>query len=274
MSMPGEGEKTATGGQGAESSLEKIFEVIDRETGFEVEYYDEKHLERRISARMHRTSASNYREYLDLLRKDNIEQSLLIEQLSVNVTGFFRDPDVWSSIGDVVERIDEPIEAWSAACSDGREPYSLSMLLDSKGIEHETLATDIDPESLETAYKGVYESLRTNDIADQVSEFDPSMLGYLSEDEKRYEVTGIKENVRFREHDLVADGPVPPKDLVMCRNLFIYIDEEYRDEVYETLYESLKEGGYLVIGKSESVPRSMRGDFETVDSENRIYARL
>jgi chemotaxis protein methyltransferase CheR len=274
MSMPGEGEKTATGGQGVESSLEKIFEVIDRETGFEVEYYDEKHLERRISARMHRTSASNYREYLDLLRKDNIEQSLLIEQLSVNVTGFFRDPDVWSSIGDVVERIDEPIEAWSAACSDGREPYSLSMLLDSKGIEHETLATDIDPESLETAYKGVYESLRTNDIADQVSEFDPSMLRYLSEDEKRYEVTGIKENVRFREHDLVADGPVPPKDLVMCRNLFIYIDEEYRDEVYETLYESLKEGGYLIIGKSESVPRSMRSDFETVDSENRIYARL
>lgn len=261
------------GETGEDRYLEEILEEIDRQTGFEVEHYDRRHLERRISARMHRTDASSHAEYLGLLERKEGELDELVESLSVNVTGFFRDPDVWSAVSELVEGIDEPVEAWSAACSDGREPYSLGMLLESKGIRYDILATDIDEESLETAYKGAYESLRTSDIGDQISEFDTDMLSYVTEEDGRYEVTGVNRNVSFREHDLIGDGPVPPKDLVMCRNLFIYIDPKYSDEIYTTLMDSLNEGGYLVIGKSESVPRSLRSEFELVDRENSIYVR-
>ncbi|MCX2818415.1 protein-glutamate O-methyltransferase CheR [Haladaptatus sp. F3-133] len=256
-----------------DSYLDEVLGVVDRASGFEIEYYDRRHLERRVSARMHRTEASEYSEYLNLLEQSVEEREALIESLSVNVTGFFRDPSVWSAVSEIVEDIGKPVEAWSAACSDGREPYSLSMLLERDGIEHEILASDIDEKSLETAYKGVYNSLQTSDINDQISGFDPEMLGYISEENGRYEVNDLIKNITFREHDLIADGPMPRKDIVMCRNLFIYIDPKYSESVYETLKSSLKEGGYLIIGKSESVPRTLRDELELIDRGNSIYVR-
>ena len=257
-----------------ERSFKNILNIIEKETDFEVEYYDRSHLERRISARMHRTKASDYREYLNLLRRDDIEKDLLVEQLSVNVTGFFRDPSVWSQIKKLIRNIDEPVKAWSAACSDGREPYSLSMLLSNGNIRHNITATDIDEESLETAYRGVYESLRTSDIVEQISEFNSDLLEYVKEtDEGKFKVKDVNRNVEFKEHDLIADGPMPPKDMVFCRNLFIYIDRKFRENVYSTLTESLKSGGYLIIGKTESLPRNVSEDFSTFDRENRIYVK-
>lgn len=258
------------------SAFQKILDFIGDETDFEVEYYNESYLERRVDARMHRTSASTYEEYLDLLREDEIEPGLLVEHISVNVTGFFRNPEVWRSIDDLAERhLGSYVEAWSAACSDGREAYSLSMLLKRRNISHDILATDIDTETLKTAYEGEYNSLTMNDIESEVSEFDTSMNDFLVEAEgNRYQVNGLRRNVEFREHDLIADGPVPPKDLVLCRNLLIYLEPTLRNEVYDTLYKSLEEDGFIVLGKSESLPKEMNEKFEPFDRSNRIYKKV
>lgn len=258
------------------SAFQKILDFIGGETDFEVDYYNESHLKRRVDARMHRTSASTYEEYLNLLKEDDIESGLLVEHLSVNVTGFFRNPDVWRSIDDIAENhLGSYVEAWSAACSDGREAYSLSMLLERRNISHDILATDIDAETLKTAYEGRYDSLTMNDIEEEVSEFDRSMMDFLVEEEgNSYQVNGLRRNVEFKEHNLIADGPVPPKDLVLCRNLLIYLEPSLRAEVYDTLYHSLEEGGYLVIGKSESLPREIGEKFEAVDRPNRVYRKI
>jgi chemotaxis protein methyltransferase CheR len=79
--------------------------------------------------------------------------------------------------------------------------------------------------------------------------------------------------VTFENHDLINDGAKSGFDLVVCRNLFIYIDNGYKEEMLETISESLRPGGYLVIGKAETIPPNLKSDFTILDGRMRIYQR-
>ncbi len=84
----------------------------------------------------------------------------------------------------------------------------------------------------------------------------------------------VREQVTFGTHDLIRDEAESEKDLLLCRNLLIYIDTAYKTPLFETLQASLREGGYLVLGKTESVPPECRDAFEPVAKRSRIYRYL
>lgn len=261
------------------SAFDDVLEYIETETTFASSYYDESYLDRRISARMRRTKTDSYEAYLDLLREDPSEQAELLDTLSVNVTSFFRDEKVWRALEAVVESLadrNRSIAIWSAACADGREPYSLAMLLLDAGIPARTvdiLATDIDENALDRARQGVYTSTRTTDLEDQLSFLD-APESYVEKDGDQIVISDdVKDLVTFDRHDLITGDPKDGFDLVLCRNVCIYLDTEYKRPILETVSRSLDDEGYLVLGQTETLPPDIKDDFEAADPRLRIYRR-
>ncbi|GAA0214635.1 CheR family methyltransferase [Halobaculum roseum] len=260
--------------------LQGVIEFVEDRVPFEPGYYNEAYLGRRIAARMQRRDADDHAEYRAILEDDDDEREALLDALTINVTGFFRDPDMWADLREVLRDLSEEngrggVDVWSAPCADGREPYSLSMLAaDDAEVDERRLritAVDISEEALDAARAGVYETTRTTDIGEELAPLsDPET--YVDQEENVFRVReSVKSRVAFEPYDLIRDGPKDDMDLVFCRNLLIYIDSEYKGRLFETLRDSLRPGGYLVLGKTETVPPDMREEFEPVAKRSRIY---
>lgn len=263
-----------------EDAFSRLLAFVEEELAFATSHYNDSYLDRRVSSRMRRTGCESYEAYFERLRDEPDEQRALLDAMSINVTGFFRNPDVWDGIRDVLRTLsaaNERVHVWSAACADGREPYSLSMLAhDDPRIDESAVhvvATDISESALETARNGVYEESRTVDLGDQL-EYLSGYRRYVEPDGGTYRIRDpVKRNVSFERHDLINGEAKSGFDLVICRNLFIYIDNEYKREMLGTIARSLRREGYLVIGKAETIPPNLKSAFTVRDSRLRIYRR-
>lgn len=262
----------------AETGLQQVLDQVGESLAFDPDYYNEAYLSRRVAARMRRCDADDYGEYLGLLRADQAERDELMDALTISVTSFFRNPETWEAIAAVLRDLAASrrrVRCWSAACADGREPYSLAMLAESdpavtaRNVAIE--ASDISEPALAAARRGVYEDTRTSDLAGELAPVD-DLADYVERDGDSFAVGDrVKRRISFDRHDLVRDGAKPEKDLVLCRNILIYIDAEHKAAVFETLVESLATDGYLVLGKTETVPPGFRERLEPVDKRNRVY---
>lgn len=254
-----------------------LLSYIESETTFASSYYDDAYLDRRISARMRRTGSEDYTDYLDVLQDDADERDALLDTLSVNVTSFFRDTKVWKTLRDVIQELADDhntVNIWSAACADGREPYSITMLaldLGLKPSQFDVLATDIDEGALDRARNAVYRSTRTTDVEEQLSFLDdPTRFAEQDGDNFRI-ATEVRDQVTFKRHDLITGDPKDGFHLVFCRNVCIYIDKQYKRPILETVSKSVADDGYLVLGQTETLPRDLKEGFEAADPRLRIY---
>jgi chemotaxis protein methyltransferase CheR len=257
-----------------------LLDYIERDLEFESGFYNDAYMDRRITARMRRTGHDDYSAYQRLLSSDTDEQEALMDSLSINVTGFFRNPEAWESLrGVLAELTDEHrrVRIWSAPCADGREPYSVAMLaLDDPDVAARRVnitATDINADILAEARDGCYETSKTADIAeelDPLDDFDP----YIDQDGDAFCVRDrVKDLVEFERHDLIRGEEKREFDLVLCRNLLIYIDSDYKVPIFETISGSLKTEGHLMIGMTETLPAAFRDRYEPVAKKHRIYKR-
>jgi len=267
--------------RGEGQGFEELLAFIERELDFESDFYNDAYLDRRITARMRRTNSEEYGEYQQLLTDNDEEQEALLDSLSINVTGFFRNPDAWEKLRLVLRELtadSRRVRIWSAPCADGREPYSVAMLaLDDDEIRErrvDILGTDINAEILAAARAGVYETSQTSDIAEELEPLDDSAR-YVDRDDDRFTVRdNVKELVTFEQHDLIRGESKSEFDLVLCRNLLIYIDSSYKVPIFRTIRGSLRAGGYLMIGMTETLPTECRDDFEPAHKQQRIYRRV
>ena len=256
----------------------RVIRHIQDEVEFEPEYYNPDYLDRRITARMRRQEVEEYDDYLEILQSDSREKEALMDSLTINVTNFFRNQEMWEALRPVLRDLTDEhrrVRVWSAPCADGREPYSVSMLArDDRRIDDDRLTivgTDISDEALENAREGTYETTRTTDIGEELSLLDDPEK-YVDVDDTTFTVKPeIRDEIRFERHDLIQDGPRRNCDLVFCRNLLIYIDSEFKIPIFETLTDSMQDGSYLVIGMTETIPQELRDDFEPVNKRCRIY---
>jgi chemotaxis protein methyltransferase CheR len=266
-------------GQG--QAFEDLLAFIEQELDFESDFYNDAYLDRRITARMRRTNSDEYGEYQRLLTDNPEEQEALLDSLSINVTGFFRNPDAWKKLRLVLRELtaeNHRVRVWSAPCADGREPYSVAMLaMDDPEIRErrlDVLGTDINPDILEAARAGVYETSQTSDIAEELEPLGDSSQ-FVDQEENRFTVKDrVKELVTFEQHDLIRGEAKSDFDLVLCRNLLIYIDSSYKVPIFQTIRGSLREGGNLMIGMTETLPTECRDDFEPAHKQQRIYRRV
>ena len=225
-----------------------------------------------------KVDANTYREYLDILETNAKEIDLLIDNLSINVTRFFRDKDLWATLEHKIlsQIIDSsrPTRIWSAGCAVGPEPYSLAILMfDKLKSVHRNrlhiLATDLRQEFLEQAQAGVY----SHHLLEEIT---PGKLQkyFKPITQELFQLSrNIRETVTFRKHDLRNPPPSRNFDLILCRNVLIYFSRSQAETLFQRFHSALKPYGYLVLGKCELVPIPVRHLFSVVDSKTRIYQR-
>ncbi len=263
----------------------KIKEQIFRKTKLDCQYYRDSYLQRRISSRMRNVGANDNAQYLDYLAKHPEEFKQLMDALTINVTNFFRDPDVFGFIErnvlpDILKKAqeeDRAVKIWSAGCSSGAEPYTLAMIvldaMQKRGHEQNVtvtiFASDIDDKSLKTAMEGEYSDEQVKGISSARLKkyFDRIDGGYLAKD-------NIKKLIQFKKRDLIKGIGFSPVDLILCRNVVIYFSVELKERLYKQFYMNLSQGGYLVLGKSEFLTGDPGKWFTSVDNSARIYKKM
>ncbi|MBN2028041.1 MAG: protein-glutamate O-methyltransferase CheR [Actinobacteria bacterium] len=217
----------------------------------------------RLSKRLRSLGIENFREYLDYVQENDAEFSIMLDCLTTNYTGFYREPQHFEFLTEVVfPQLDlaeqERIRFWSAGCSSGEEAYSVAIemkkgLSDIEKKDTLILATDISTRMLDVARTGVYEKDRLANCPPDVlrsffAHFGPEK-GVLYR--VRPEVAGL---VRFRHLNLVGPWPMKrPFDVIFCRNVMIYFDKATRRELVHRFWEALKPGGILIVGHCESL---------------------
>ena len=267
----------------ADPDLQMVMRRVARARGFSCEVYKESCLRRRINVRMRARGAHTLAAYAEILDRDGAEFDRLLQALTVNVTKFYRNPDTWHALAEdvvpeLVKRRYGAVRCWSAGCATGEEPYTLAMLLleeaRRKGVDSmdpRIDATDVDERCLAEAVAGRYRA-RSLDEAPA-----PLLARYLRDangTEPREVVPEVKAIVRFRSHNLTQEPPPrPPYDLVLCRNVVIYFDRPTQEALSQTIADALVPGGYLVLGKVETLFGDAVPRLRLVNVRERIYQK-
>ena len=228
---------------------------LKSKTDIDLDLYKEPQMKRRIGNLVTRSNAKSFVEYFENVAKDKDEFAAFIEYLTINVSEFYRTPDKFAKletdvIPDLLKRSSK-LNIWSAGCSIGAEPYSLSMIMKeiTPGKRHRILATDLDIEILAKAKKGVY---MENEIKSLSPERRQKYFDKLPDD--KYAVKeDVKSCIEFKRHNLLKDPFEKDFDLVLCRNVVIYFTEEAKDQLYTRFFEALKPGGILFVGATEAI---------------------
>ena len=261
--------------------LDKIFILVRSQTGHDFSYYKRTTIIRRIERRMAVNGIPNFPEYVRYLQSYPEESQALFKDLLIGVTNFFRDPDAFDAlkakaIPQLVEqrRRDEPVRIWVPGCATGEEAYSIAMLVQDyvaglkKDFDVQIFATDIDNRAIETARSGLYPGSIAADVR-------PEILGrYFSKEENgSYRVKkNIRDMVVFAVQNVIADPPFSKTDLITCRNLLIYLGPELQKKALSLFHYSLKNGGFLFLGTSETIGTSV-DLFSAVDRKWKLYKR-
>jgi chemotaxis protein methyltransferase CheR len=265
----------------SDTAFDRLLTYVDAELGFSTGAYNRDYLVRRVATRLRRTETDDYRAYHRFLQESPPERAALLDALSVNVTSFFRNPEVWESVRDALcdrtAATSGPIRVWSAACSEGREAYSVALLalsdpeIDDRRVE--IVGTDIKESVLEVARGGVYRTADPAGLAEELAWL-PEASDYLDwADDTMSLSPAVTRLVRFERRDLLTDRPFRDVDLLLCRNFLIYVDGSARDDLFATFADAVVPGGYLTLGMTETLPTSAREAFETVVGRRRVYRR-
>lgn len=227
---------------------------VHREYNIDLSAYKSKQLHRRIESLMKRSKVDSIEAYISLLKKDPAQTQKFLDFITINVTEFFRNPGVFEDFREKVEEYvkkgNRQLKIWSAACSIGSEPYSIAMMLDDmlRTKDYWILATDIDSTILERARKGEYTEPELKNVSSEYRE------KYFTRTDGLYTIKPeIKKRIIFRKHDLILDEYEMNFDIIVCRNVVIYFKQDVKDEMYKKFSRSLKKGGLLFVGSTESM---------------------
>ncbi|MBN1930299.1 MAG: PAS domain-containing protein [Desulfobacterales bacterium] len=262
------------------NEMQKIFALIRSATGHDFSHYKPSTIARRIERRLVVHQIKALSDYFLYLQKNPAEIDVLFKNLVIGVTSFFRDSEAYDLLSQQVlpellreKEPDTTLRFWVAGCSTGEEAYSLSMILSEamdKAKKHfnvQIFATDIDASALDIARKGIYsESIGADVSPERLDHFFIKEPGFFKVKKQ------LREMVVFSVHNIVKDPPFSRLDLVSCRNLMIYMDSVLQKKIIPLFHYSLKPGGILFLGTSESI-----GDntdiFQPLNSKWKIFER-
>ncbi len=260
--------------------MEELLELLRSKTGFNIYRYNSAMLLRRINRRMAANGAKDMKQYRDLVESSSSEAGVLIKDLFITVTGFFRDRQVFDAVAKLLHNLvkakhkHDSLRVWVAGCASGEEAYSIAILLAEelqllkKPLKIHIFATDVDNNNISIARKGIYS-------AQVVQNIPKSLLDkYFIKLNGQFQVnTVIRDLLVFAQHDLLADPPFSNLDFLCCRNVLIYFNKDSKRKLIESFHYALKAGGYLLIGSSESTGR---GDklFKPIDRKLKLYQQI
>jgi two-component system CheB/CheR fusion protein len=261
--------------------LSAILALLRARTKYDFRGYKKGTLQRRIERRMGLQQIDTVGRYLDFLRSHPAEVDQLFKDLLIGVTSFFRDAPAFEELATKVLAVlvrerdqDAPIRIWIPGCSTGEEAYSIAIVLAEQiaaaqsACRVQIFATDVDDDALEVARAGTYPESISLDLT-------PARLQrFFTRDDHRYTIAkSIRESVVFAVQNLTSDPPFSKLDLVSCRNVLIYLEQEMQERLLSLFHFALTPGGYLFLGSAEGVG-PLDELFTSISKRRRIFRRL
>ena len=263
-----------------EHHLNAILALLQKQAGIDFRDYKRATVDRRIQRRMLLHRHANLAAYAAHLETNTAEAMALYEDVLINVTGFFRDPDTFLALQNQVlpellasRSPGAPLRVWVPGCSTGQEVYSIAVCLVEavsnlpSPIPIQLFGTDLSDQVLAKARAGIYQENQLAEIPEERRRkfFTPVQNGFQV-------VKSIRELCVFARQNVCVDPPFSRLDLVSCRNLLIYLASEPQRHVVATLHHALKPGGYLMLGRSETL-RGFPELFSSVDKHHKFFKR-
>jgi two-component system CheB/CheR fusion protein len=266
----------------AAAPLQDIFALLQARTRHDFSLYKPSTLHRRIERRMAIHAIATLDHYAQFLRLNPHEIDLLFKELLIGVTNFFRDPAVWDHLRDAAlpqllarPGVEHKLRAWVVGCSTGEEAYSLAMVFSEAaerlpqphGFTLQIFASDLSPDAIASARRADYPASIASDVSAA------RLARFFTAHDTHYRINqSIRDMVLFAQHDVVLDPPFTKLDLIACRNLLIYFDATLQRRLLPLFHYSLRAGGLLLLGASETVGRSGHL-FAPIESKLRLYLR-
>ncbi len=256
-----------------EPGLVLLMAKIERR-GLSVSSYKEPCLRRRLAVRMRARGVHTFGDYARLLDEVPAEFDLLLDALTINVTRFFRNPETFALIRERVvpplAAMAGPVAVWSAGSATGEEPYSLAILFAAQAGRARVRidATDLDPGALAFLARAEYPASAVADVPKDL------MAQWFSPGPPFRVADAARRLVHPIRHDLTRDAaPAPPYQLIVCRNVVIYFDRATQEKLFERFFDALAPGGWLVLGKVETLFGRSRTLFKTEDARERLFRK-
>ena len=266
----------------SEEHLDYLLEKVYTTKGWDFRRYRRSSIKRCVERRI-AISKRSYHTYVELLDSEPLEFNHLFGHITIKVSEFFRDPEVFRRIEDYVIPMSlrrltvtgsTDLRIWSCGCARGEEPLSMAILINKRLKERgdkpdlKIFGTDIDESAVNSARNGVF-------IEDSLKNVDPYMRSQFFQASKSafQIIPQIRNLVTFGVHDIVSHIQLSRMDIILCRNLLIYFEKELQEKVFEKFYYSLKPGGFMVLGKSEVPPVRFRDNLIEVCKREKIYQK-
>jgi two-component system CheB/CheR fusion protein len=260
--------------------LNKIFLILRQGTGVDFSQYKPTTVRRRIGRRMVVHKIDTLSQYVKLLQHDRREVAALLEDMLINVTSFFRDPDVFETLKEkafstILEKHspDGPVRIWVPACSTGEEAYSMAIALAEcldHGQENRTIqifATDVSETAVEKARIGLYPESIASDVSRE------RLRRFFSRSDGGFQISKtIRDTCVFARQDVTRDPPFSRLDLISCRNLLIYMASTLQNRIIPAFHYALNPWGFLLLGSSETVGR-FSDLFALADRKHKLYRK-
>lgn len=265
---------------GEGTDLDKVCLSLRASTGVDFRLYKQATVRRRIARRMALQKVGSLNKYAQILKQNPEEAQSLAEDIFIQVTSFFRDPECFQALRKVVlaklgakRAAEDPIRIWVAGCSTGEEVYSIAMLLleelgeRANRIKIQIFGTDIQERAVEHARAGIYTETAIAGVS-------PARLKrFFVEADHGYQIQKfVRDLCVFAQHDLAKDPPFSRMDLISCRNVLIYMGPALQKRVLSVFQYALKPGGFLFLGTSESIS-DYSDAFTAADQKHRIFLR-
>jgi two-component system CheB/CheR fusion protein len=263
--------------------FEELLEYLNKSRACDFTGYKRASLMRRVHKRMGEVGVTGFEAYQDYLDVHSQEFAALFNTILINVTSFFRDPEAWEYLADVIvpqilasKTADSSIRIWSAGCATGEEAYSLAMILaEALGLEAccrqvNIYATDLDGQDLEQARQASYSADAVAAVPEPLREkyFDAASSNgrcVFSQDLRRILI--------FDRHNLIHDAPITCLDLLMCRNTLIYFNREAQERIISRFHVALKDSGFCFLGRAETMLMHT-GLFEPENMKHPIFRKI
>jgi chemotaxis methyl-accepting protein methylase len=265
------------------TEFQKILKLLNKRGSVT---YKEEYLKRRLKERLRSTKSANYTEYLDYLALNPNEIEFVLKRLSINVTWFFRNFETFKYLQEVLESyIIENYKAtgkkvfriWSSGSAIGAEAYTLAIIIDNiisnlqLKLNIKIIGTDFNEDLLEIAKTGKYEKLYLEDLPKTIQK-----KYFIKTKSNQYQIKDfIQKKVLFHYLDLRdTEYLLREIDLIVCRNVLIYFDDESQTEIIKKFHHCAIPGGLLLLGGSEIISPELEHYWKAISPKHRIYLKL
>ncbi len=248
--------------------------------GVDFTNYKQTTINRRVSRRMVLRQIETLEDYVKYLRNNPGELQNLFNDLLIDVTKFFREPETFDILKEDVFRVilsdksyKEPVKIWVPGCSTGEEVYSIAISLQEYledkriNIPVQIFGTDISQENIDRARSGMYSENITTDVSEE------RLIRFFHKTEEKYQINkSIRDNCIFAKQDMTKDPPFSNLDIISCRNVMIYFEPILKRKLISTFHYALKPTGFLILGSSEAIG-SFTELFAPLNKKGNIYSK-